>query len=75
MEDIVITVPTSDTMFVTQLMEKMGYLVKSRKHQGERSGTFRELFDKMSTASDHDWTLSEINAEINAARQQARKQQ
>ena len=72
MEDIVITVPTSDAGFVTQLMEKMGYLVKSRKYQGERSSSFRQIFDRMSIASDHDWTLSEINAEINAARQQAR---
>ena len=70
MEDLIISIPSSDVTFVAQLMEKMGYYVKTRKYQGDTSHTFRQIFDRTSAANEHDWTLEEINAEIAAARRQ-----
>lgn len=72
MDDLIISVPRSDTAFVAQLMERMGYYVRNRKWQGEKSKNFRQLLDSMRQSSvlDHEWTLEEINAEIAAARSQ-----
>ena len=71
MEDVVISVPRTDALFVAQLMEKMGYLVKSKHLQSPQSRSFSALFGEMNryAAPDHEWSLNEINAEVAAARQ------
>ena len=71
MEDLIVSVPKSDVAFVAALMERMGFYIKNRKYQGERSRSFRQLFDRTSAVSTHEWSLEEINAEINAVRQHA----
>lgn len=71
MEDIIVSVPKSDALFVAQLMEKMGYCVRNRKYKGGNTPSFRQVFDQVQKESsvDHEWSLDEINAEISAARQ------
>jgi len=71
MEDIIVSVPTSDAEFVALLLEKMGYCIKNRKLKGVKMSSFRETIEQAQRESnmDHEWTLDEINAEINAARQ------
>lgn len=46
--------------------------MKNKKIKGSNSPTFRELYERIQRESppDHEWTLEEINAEINAARQE-----
>lgn len=72
MEDIIVSVPKSDAQFVAQLLEKMGYCIRNRKLKGANGISFRQIFDRAQQESsiDHEWTLDEINAEINAARQE-----
>lgn len=72
MEDIIVTVPKSEAQFVAQLLEKMGYCIRNRKLKGSNAPTFREIFERAQQESsvDHEWTLDEINAEINASRQE-----
>lgn len=70
MEDIIVSVPKSDAAFVAQLLEKMGYCIRNKKHKERNAPSFRELFDRAQQESsvDHEWTLDEINAEIKASR-------
>ncbi len=72
MEDIIVSVPKSDAQFVARLVEKMGYCIRNRKLKGSNAPTFRELFERAQQESsmDHEWTLDEINAEIETARQE-----
>lgn len=46
--------------------------MKNKKIKGSNAPTFRELYERIQRESppDHEWTLEEINAEINAARQE-----
>ncbi len=71
MEDIIVSVPSSDAEFVALLLEKMGYCIKNRKLKGVKMNSFRQAIEKAQRESDIDkeWTLDEINAEINAVRQ------
>lgn len=71
MEDIIVSVPTPDAEFVTKLLEKMGYCIRNRRLKSNNAPSFREVFEKVQRESsdNHEWTLEEINAEINAARQ------
>ena len=70
MEDIIVSVPKSDAQFVAQLLEKMGYCIRNRKLKAKNAPTFSQIFEKVQQKSsiDHEWTLDEINSEINAAR-------
>ncbi len=70
MEDLIVSVPASDAGFVAQLMEKMGYVVRNTRLQGGANRDFSRSFERARrrAVQDHEWTLDEINAEINAVR-------
>lgn len=70
MEDIIVSVPSVDAGFVAQLMEKMGYYVKNTRLQGRVSKDFYKSYERarQHAKQDHEWSLDEINAEIQAAR-------